>query len=131
MPSKRLSFPLGKPPTLTPPLGYATELANAREIGAYIERMSSTWVDEQMVEEHFAHCRASLVLLDVASLTEGSEDGNLPSRKKQSAYAKLPADTMPPLVVENGEISDGNHRFRVAVARGQEKIWCYQVEEIE
>jgi hypothetical protein len=84
-------------------------------------------VDEEFMEECFRGTHAVLREIPVAELREGDSDHNIPSKAKEKRYRKLPLSTMPPLVVEDGEIQDGNHRFRVAVAGGAQAVWCYDV----
>ncbi len=38
---------------------------------------------------------------------------------------------MPPIVVENSKIIDGNHRYRVAKGNGQKEIFIYEIQEID
>lgn len=98
-------------------------------IAAYIASLSSDDVDEEYIFEHYRGCRAVLRMVPVAKLTAGDADHNIPSKAKARRYAKLALDTMPPLVVEDGQIMDGNHRFRDAIKKGATDVPCYVVEE--
>jgi len=64
-------------------------------------------------------------------LIEDDENQNIRSLKKEKKYGKLPAETMPPLIVENGIVRDGNHRLRVAKRNKLEEIIIYDIVPIE
>lgn len=110
-------------------LSYPERLDNSREIASYIESVASDYVDTEFIEEYFFDCYASLKLVPIDELHEGNTDANIRNKSKERKYTKMNPDTIPPLVVENGEIKDGNHRYRVAVANGAKSLWCYVVEE--
>lgn len=110
---------------------WAAALGNARAIAGYIGSIAPDYVDEELVEEYFHGCRAVLALVPIAELREGPADVNVPSKKKAAAYAKLPPETMPPLVVMNGVVEDGHHRLRDARRRGVVSVLCYVVEYID
>lgn len=111
------------------PKTYKKRLKDAAAIAAYIEEVSSGYVDTEFVEEHYFGCEAVLEKLPIGELSEGPAEGNVPSASKEKKYANMPALTAPPLVVENGVVADGNHRFRAAVRRGDTHVWCYVVNE--
>lgn len=111
------------------PRTYKKRLRDAAAIAAYIEEVSSGYVDTEFVEEHYFGCEAVLEKLPIGQLREGPADGNVASASKEKKYAGMPALTAPPLVVENGVVADGNHRFRAAVRRGDTHVWCYVVNE--
>lgn len=108
---------------------YPPTLADNYEIAAYIESIASDYIDEEMMQEYFNGAHAELRLVPIGEISEGNPDGNVRSAKKERAYSKLSIDTMPPLVIEDGIIQDGNHRFRVAKKAGATALWCYVVEE--
>jgi hypothetical protein len=97
-------------------------------IAEYIEATSSDYVDEEYIREHYRGCHAVLKKVAVTDLEPGDPEHNERSEKKEKKYAKMDLATMPPLVVEDGQIMDGNHRFRVAVAKGATHVLCYVVE---
>jgi hypothetical protein len=107
---------------------YADILADEEEISDYVATLSDHDVDEEFMQEHFRGCSAVLKLISVKDLKEGHPDSNLPSLRKNERYAKKNIATMPPLLVENGEIRDGNHRFRGRRDIGQTRFWCYDIE---
>lgn len=100
-------------------------------IADYIETVASAYVDNEYISEHFRGCRAVLRMVPLAQIREGDEDHNIPSKAKERRYAKMDIATMPPIVIEDGEIQDGHHRYRVAKAKGLTEMLCYVVEEIE
>ena len=87
-------------------------LYDDREIAAFVEVYATYEVDPEFVEETFRGCHAILKTMPLASLKEGGRDVNLQSPANERKYMKMPIETMPPLLVENGEVRDGNHRFR-------------------
>jgi hypothetical protein len=86
-------------------------LADNVAIAEYIAALSTNAVDEEMIEDLFRGCSAVLKLLLLDSLCEGRADGNIRSYAKKRRYAKKPVRTMPPIVVDEGDIQDGNHRL--------------------
>jgi hypothetical protein len=110
-------------------LNFAPRLNDEREIAIYIEDWASDYVDTDMIEERFFGCHAVLKLVPIDEIKEGNPDTNIRSKAKEKRYSKLDPATIPPLVIEDGEVQDGNHRFRVAKAQGAKALWCYVVEE--
>lgn len=108
---------------------YPAVLKDEREIAAYIESVSTDYVDSEMIEEHFFGCRAVLRRVPIDRIRSGPEEANIPDKKKEKRYAKMDPATMPPLVVENGVIMDGNHRWRTAKSVGATHVPCYIVTE--
>lgn len=108
-------------------LGYAPVLKDAQEIAEYIMSTSSEDVDGEFIEEHFWGCHATLTKVPLVDLAEGNPDGNIRSASKERKYSKMDMATIPPLVVEDGTVVDGNHRYRVAKKNGVNMLWCYVV----
>jgi hypothetical protein len=106
-------------------------LTSPEKISSYIDEQSTGFVDREFIEEYLWGCGARLRLVPIAEIKEGHPDQNVRSKKKEARYAKLALATMPPIVINMGVVEDGNHRFREAVRRGVEAIWCYEVLEIE
>jgi hypothetical protein len=102
-------------------------LSSPRAISQYIADNSSEAVCREQIEEYMFDAGARLRLIPLSELREGNPDGNAPSAKKAARYAKLPLESMPPLVVMDGVVEDGNHRFRDALRRGAQAVWCYEV----
>lgn len=119
-------LPIGQWPA---PEGYPARLDDARAIADHIATLSPGEIDEDMVEEHFRGCVARLEWLPIDQITPGPADAHVANRALEVRYAKQPLHTLPPLVVENGQIEDGHHRYRVALAAGAAGLWCYCVEE--
>jgi len=114
------------------PAGYAPILADADEIAAYIASIASDDdVDEEMIGEYFRGCRAALREVALASLREGPGDANIRSATKERRYGGLSSSTMPPIVVEDGEIMDGHHRYRAALRQQRASVWAYVVVNAE
>lgn len=136
MPRMRLPSapPAGKAPTPTipsPPAGYPTELKDRYAIAAHIAALAVGDVDEDMIADYYEGAKAVLRFVPLAELTEGHPDHNVRVISREKRYAKLPASTRPPIVIQNGEIEDGNHRYRVAKAAGETGLWCYDVVDEE
>lgn len=102
-------------------------LPNNRAIAAVIAELASDYVDEDFAAEYFFGRCARLRWVPIEELQEGNPDTNQRSRAKERRYAKLDQRTAPPLVVEDGVIKDGGHRFRVGKAAGAAGFWCYDV----
>lgn len=83
-------------------------------IAQYIAEQSPGYVDEEMIQDNFIGCYAELEILPIDSIREG--------------HPKMDIATLPPIVVENGVIVDGNHRFRLARVKGLKEIPCYVVK---
>lgn len=106
---------------------YPPRLEDEFAIANFIVEQSTSDVDEELVEEYFRGAHGVLREIPLGELQPGSSENNTPSPAKERRYARMNPDTMPPLVVENGTIADGNHRYRVLVARGAETAWCYEI----
>ena len=105
-------------------------LKDADEILDFIIAISPSWVDEELLFDYFLGCSATLKMVDITSLRQGEDDHNLRSVWKENVYEKLPINTMPPLLVENGEVLDGNHRLRIAFKKGLKTVYIYDVEYV-
>lgn len=112
-------------------MSFPERLNDADAIANYIAELSDYDVDTEFVAEVFEDCCAVLAEVPVANLIEGDADHNIPDKKKQVRYNKLLADTMPPILVEDGVIQDGHHRYRAALVRGESTILCYVVQPID
>lgn len=106
---------------------YPARLKDRFEIARHVHGLSDGDVDLEVIEEHFWGCVAELKLVDVASLKEGDPDGNVRNVAKERRYTKRPVRTMPPIVVADGKVEDGNHRLRVVRAKGLRQVWAYVV----
>lgn len=103
------------------------EKLDAQEIADFVETYSTYPVDNEFIYEMYSGSHAELKLVPVAELTEGGRDHNQQSPKNEAKYEKMNLKTMPPLLVENGEVKDGNHRLRASQKRGLTHMWCYVV----
>jgi hypothetical protein len=113
------------------PMGFDEVLHDAREIAAYIETWATYEVDPEFVEEQFRGEEAVLKLLPIADLREGGRDHNLESPANERKYQRMSVRTIPPLLVRNNEVLDGNHRLRAAKNRGLTHMWCYVIQPEE
>lgn len=104
-------------------------LEDTRAIANYIAYHATDYVDEEFIEEHFNGCHAVLKTLPIGSIKPGHEYDNLRNKRKEKSYAKLNIESMPPIVVMDGEIIDGNHRYRVALSKGCTHIKAYVATE--
>lgn len=110
------------------PAGYPDSLDDARAIADHIDTLTPGGVDMEFVEDIFRGGSAKLQFCPLDSLSPGHDDQNIPIKSKEKKYAKLPSQTCPPLIAIDGEIQDGHHRYRVALAQNWPGIWCYAVE---
>jgi len=106
-------------------------LENEDEITDFIIEFAEDPIDEELIREYFCGCKAILKTTSIQSLIEGDENHNIRNLRKEKRYGKLPVETMPPLIVEDGVVSDGNHRLRVAKKHGIKEIIIYDIVEIQ
>ncbi|SFF34386.1 hypothetical protein, partial [Paracidovorax wautersii] len=107
---------------------YPEILQDAREIASFMERHAGNLdFDAEFAREYFAGAKAVKRLLPVTSLVLGHSDANRAEPNRQAACARLSPETVPPIIVECGEVKDGSHRLRDALARGITHMWCYDV----
>ena len=109
------------------PEDYEPVLSDADDIVAYMNAFSTEDLDEELMLDYFRGCKAVLKLLPVSSIHQGDPNHNIINPKKQKQYLKLNTKTIPPIIVDNGTVIDGNHRFRVAKALGLTQIWAYVI----
>lgn len=103
-------------------------LGDARAIAQYMKSFAGNEsFDEEMAEEHFFECAATLTRFAIADLRQGPAESNVRSAEKDRLYTAMDAETSPPIVVEDGEVKDGNHRLRAAIERGDAHILGYRV----
>lgn len=120
--------PMGELPM---PKGYPERLDDSWAIAQHIVDVSPGDIDFDFVEQYFKGAHAALRYVPLVDLSEGNADGNQRVASKEKAYAKLPAVSRPPIVVQDGGIEDGNHRYRVAKAAGETGMWAYVIEDDE
>lgn len=101
-------------------------LRDNREIASYVSELDPR-VDEEMIEEHYFGCHAVLKLIPIESVKEGPPDSNIRSASKEKKFAKMDLAKQPPILVEDGMIRDGHHRYRVAKAAGATDILAYVI----
>lgn len=104
---------------------WAPTLDDEHAIAAYIARVSTADVDEQFIAEYFAGRSCVLESVSIAQIVEGDPDHNLPDARKQLRYDAMDPAGMPPIVIEDGRVIDGNHRLRSARRHGLTHISAY------
>ena len=117
---------------MTPPhgLSWPQYLHDESEIAAYIAEHAVEDVCEEMIEEQYFDSHATLQLVSISEIICGPDDNNIPCKHRQSQYAKLPSETRPPILINtNGTIADGHHRYRDALAKGEELMLAYVAQE--
>lgn len=105
-------------------------LSDERAIAEYVARLSPYDVCNEQIEELYKGCKAVLVWRALNTLTPGDADSNQPENTRQKACDELRLKSMPPLLVDDDEIVDGNHRFRSLQKRGKTHFWVYEIQEI-
>lgn len=100
---------------------------DARGLADYIEDLSSSEVDHEMIWEYFRGTVGILKKVPLSSIQPGPEDVNIPNPELDRQYAKMDVSTVPPLVVEDGTIVDGHHRYRVLKSARISEVWIYDV----
>lgn len=108
---------------------WLTELDDAQAIADYIVTHAGDEVDFDYVYDYFRGAKAVLRRFLIADIQEGDPDHNVPDPELEAKYALLPAETMPPIVVEGGQVEDGNHRLRARRRAGDTHIAGYDVIE--
>jgi hypothetical protein len=125
----RITRTLSEDTAAAPPQKWPARLDDSRMIARYMDSISSDYVDVDMVEEYLQGAHADLKLVPIDELSEGNQDANIRDPRKEAKYSKLDMATMPPLVVQDGVILDGNHRYRIAKAKGVTALWCYVCDD--
>lgn len=126
LPTPDPELPVGAWPK---PEDYPDELEDRFAIARHVVTLSPGDVDEELIEEHYRDTYAVLRWIPMDQLAPGNPNNNRRNRKLEREYAGMPRDTRPPILVENGDIADGNHRYRVAKAAGDAGMWCYDILE--
>lgn len=102
---------------------WPTRLKDVDAIIDFIASISDFDEDEDMLLTLFDGMSADLKEVDISKLHR-QKDVDL--RGDEDDYADMPAETAPPiLVLANGEIQDGAHRYEAAKIRGDKKILAY------
>lgn len=105
---------------------WAKELSGGEKIAAYVQEQSSSEVDTGLIKEEFRRDTAVLSVVAVSDLEEGSADNNLREEDKEQSFLAM-ATVPPPLLVRGKQVLDGNHRLRVARARGAKQLLAYVI----
>jgi hypothetical protein len=102
-------------------------LTDASEIVSYIIKTSPNDIDEELVFEYFFGCKAILKKIEINNLQIEDTNHHIQLKSKVKKYQKMSIETMPPIVVQEGKILDGNHRFRIAKKKGMKMIIAYDI----
>lgn len=114
-----------------PPPDFPPTLADSEEIADHIEACSTDYVDHEFIAEAFAGYGAILRYVPMDEISPGHAESNISDPDKVASYGSLSLETMPPIVIENGAVQDGNHRYKVALSRGAAGMWAYVTIEEE
>jgi len=106
---------------------FKKELKNSAEIVEFIIEFATDYIDEDMILEYFFDYKAVLKRVPTNSIKPGNLASNARSKKKEKEYKKLPIETMPPVMVENKVVLDGNHRLRIAKTKQRRNIYIYDL----
>jgi hypothetical protein len=109
---------------------WAAELTDNRAIAEYVARCSPYEICEEQIEDNYIGCNAVLEWRALDTLTHGNADGNQADSERQKVCDALHLEKMPPLLVDSGEVQDGNHRLRALLKRGVTHFWIYNIQEI-
>lgn len=102
-------------------------LKDSDEIADYIVTFSIAPIDEDLVRDYFYGTKGVLKCVHTDTLISSYEDQNIKNIKNEKIYGLLPSITMPPLIVENNKVLDGNHRLRIAKRKGIKIIYIYDI----
>jgi len=102
-------------------------LKDADEITSFIIETSPNEIDEELIFEYFFGCKAILKKVEIDTLQLEDINHHIQLKAKEKRYQKLPIETMPPIIVEDGKVIDGNHRLRIAQKRGSRRIIAYDI----
>lgn len=112
------------------PLNALLCLENSRQIAKYMAKFSGNRsFSQEVAEDYFRGAAATVTRFAIVDLIEGQPDGNERNLAKEKRYIAMDAETSPPIVVEDGNVMDGNHRLRAAKARGDLYILGYDVHD--
>lgn len=103
------------------------ELEDNYAIADYIESVSPSYIDHELCAENFRDCRAELKYLPITAISDKNAAHHERIPERELEYARMNPETMPPLLIDNGVIEDGHHRFRVAKELGLTHLWCYVI----
>lgn len=114
-----------------PPKPNFPEQLDGRQIADHIINHAGSTVDEELVHDNYIGAKAHLKSVPIDSLTPGGVDHNIPNPSLEKKYSKMDPATMPPLVVEDGLVMDGNHRLRILQSKGYTHAWIYDVGDAQ
>ncbi len=111
-------------------MSWPEHLPDNTAIAAFVSEASPYPICEEQIEEMYIGCRAALRWTAVAELQPGPAESNTEEEARQAECDRRPPASMPPLLVDDGHVMDGNHRYRSLRKRGITHCWAYHVEAI-
>jgi hypothetical protein len=104
----------------------ARPVLDTNELVDHIAEVSPHKINIEATRKAFDGMSGVLTQVTTKSLKEGHKrDDVAKSQAKEADIAKLDPKTMPPLIVDNGVVVDGNHRLRAAREMGLESVPAY------
>jgi hypothetical protein len=109
---------------------WKTTLKDAEEIAEYFAQWGDVKRDPLKVKDDFKNASAELKELPVKSLKFGVQffTDRLRNKSRENNYKKMAMTQIPPLVVENNVVIDGNRRFLKAHKLGLETVRAYVIK---
>lgn len=104
-------------------------LQNPSAVADYVSNHSPYEICSEQIEEMYIGCRARLRWTALNEIRLGPSSNNMEDETRQKICNHRPVETMPPLLVDDGQIMDGSHRFRSLMLKGQTHFWVYHIED--
>lgn len=118
-------------PDVERPEDFPDVLENAQELADYVVTCAVGEVCSETAWEAFRDCRGTLRWFAMGEIRPARGDGHMRVASRERRYRRMDRATCPPILVMDGEIQDGHHRHRVALARGDGGIWGYDVTYVD
>jgi len=118
---------------------YAPILKDAWSIVDYIASVSDPHLSKHEEDNLLDGIRGTQAVLKLTPITnklrsmgDASQlEKTNPSYKKIKQYSKMNPKTIPPIVVDNDLVIDGNHRLQAAKELGLKEIWAYIITDAD
>lgn len=109
------------------------ELKDIFEIIDYMNKNSNFsegyYLDEARLIDEYSDCKAILKNVEIKEL-KPKQDLTQVYQEKINKYTNLNYETSPPILVKNGVIIDGHHRYYSFINNGIDIIQVYELIEI-